>query len=515
MENTRYEHESIVVIDFGGQYNQLIARRIRELGVYCEMLSYNTPTEKLKSLNPKGLILSGGPSSVYERDAALIDKCIYELGIPVLGICYGMQLIAANLGGHVEQGRTSEYGRTGLKIIKEDAIFEGLPHEQECWMSHGDYIKAPPQGFNVTSKTSTIPVASMSNPDRKLYGVQFHPEVKHTPYGQEMLKNFVFEVCGCRGDWNMENFISEEIERIREIVGDQQVVCGLSGGVDSSVAAVLVHKAVGDQLTCIFVNHGLMRFGEVDQVCRTFGQQFAMNFHYVDAEDRFMSKLMGIIDPERKRKIIGEEFIRVFEEEAKRLGSVDYLVQGTLYSDVIESGTDTAARIKTHHNVGGLPDDMQLKLIEPLRDLFKDEVRLVGQELGLPHDIVWRQPFPGPGLGVRIAGEITREKVEIVREADAIVRQEIAAEALDQYIWQAFAVLLDVKSVGVMGDKRTYAYPIIVRAVTSEDAMTADWAKLPYEVLERISSRIVNEVENVNRVLFDITSKPPGTIEWE
>ena len=515
MDNTKLQHETIIVLDFGGQYNQLIARRIRELNVYCEMHSYHTSIEKIKALNPMGLILSGGPSSVYEQGAAHVDKAIYELGIPVLGICYGMQLMAADLGGVVEQGRSSEYGRTGLKILDEDVLFSGLPAEQECWMSHGDYIKAPPEGFKVTAKTNTIPVAAISNQEKKLYGVQFHPEVKHTPYGQEVLRNFVFNVCGCHGEWTMENFIAEEIDRIRTKVGDQKVVCGLSGGVDSSVAAVLVHRAIGDQLTCIFVDHGLMRFGEPDQVCQTFGQQFDMNFNYVDAEERFLSKLKGVADPERKRKIIGEEFIRVFEEEAKKLGEVDYLVQGTLYADVIESGTDTAARIKSHHNVGGLPEDMHFKLIEPLRALFKDEVRKVGLELGLPNDIVWRQPFPGPGLAVRIAGEVTREKAETVREADAIVRQEIAAEALDQYIWQAFAVLLDVKSVGVMGDKRTYAYPIIVRAVTSEDAMTADWAKLPYEVLERISSRIVNEVEDVNRVLYDITTKPPGTIEWE
>jgi GMP synthase (glutamine-hydrolysing) len=516
MEDLRFHHESIVIIDFGGQYNQLIARRIRELKVYCEMVTYRTPLEKLRAMNPKGVILSGGPASVYEEGAPRIDKGIYDLGVPVLGICYGMQLMAAGLGGIVEHGNTREFGRTSLKITdREDPLFAGLPTEQECWMSHGDYIKAPPEGFTATSKTDGIPVASMSCPTRDLYGVQFHPEVKHTPYGQEMLKNFVFNVCGCSGDWSMEGFISEEIERIREVVGRQKVICGLSGGVDSSVAALLVHKAIGDQLSCIFVDHGLMRQGEVEQVCRVFGQEFAMDFHFVDAEERFLSKLKGVTDPERKRKIIGEEFIRVFEEEAKRLGSADYLVQGTLYSDVIESGTDTAARIKSHHNVGGLPEYMQLKLIEPLRDLFKDEVRKVGEELGLPHEIVWRQPFPGPGLGVRIAGEVSREKVEIVRAADAIVRQEITAAALDQYIWQAFAILLDIKSVGVMGDKRTYAYPIIVRAVISEDAMTADWAKLPYEVLERISSRITNEVDGVNRVLLDITSKPPGTIEWE
>lgn len=515
MEDRGVQHELIIVMDFGGQYNQLIARRIRELSVYCEMVPYYTPVEKIKSMDPKGLILSGGPSSVYEEGAPHIDTGIYSLGIPVLGICYGTQLMAASLGGIVERGKTSEYGRTSLVIEEDDVLFTGLPKEQECWMSHGDYIKEPPKSFKVTARTLGIPVAAMSDPERKLFGLQFHPEVKHTPYGQEILKNFVFDVCGCKGDWSMQDFINEEIDKIRAQVGDKKVVCGLSGGVDSSVAAVLVHRAIGDQLTCIFVNHGLMRFGEADEVCRTFGQQFEMNFKYVDAQERFLSKLQGVVDPERKRKIIGEEFIRVFEDEANKLGNVDFLVQGTLYSDVIESGTDTAHKIKSHHNVGGLPEDMELELIEPLRDLFKDEVRKVGEELGLPHDIVWRQPFPGPGLAVRIAGEITQDKVEIVREADAIVRQEIKAEGLEQYIWQAFAVLLDVKSVGVMGDKRTYAYPIIVRAVTSEDAMTADWAKLPYEVLERISSRIVNEVENVNRVLYDITSKPPGTIEWE
>jgi len=514
MKRPSEQHETVIVLDFGGQYNQLIVRRIRECNVYCEMLPYNTSLEKIKSVNPKGIILSGGPSSVYEERAPRLDRRIYDLGIPILGICYGMQLMAHDLGGVVEQGKSSEYGRTRLEVVAYDEIFKGLPDEQECWMSHGDYIKSPPKEFQITSRTS-LPVASMSNPSRRLYGVQFHPEVRHTPYGQEMLKNFIFRVCGCRGEWTMENFIEEEVERIRETVGKRKVLCALSGGVDSSVAAALVHKAIGHQLTCIFVNHGLLRYGEVEQVRRTFEQQFNMNFHYADAGERFLSRLKGVSDPEEKRKIIGEEFIRVFEEEAGKLGEIDFLVQGTLYSDVIESGTGTAARIKSHHNVAGLPEDMRFKLIEPLRNLFKDEVRRVGEELGLPRDIIWRQPFPGPGLAVRIAGEVTREKLNIVREADAIVTQEIEAAGLSEYIWQAFAVLLDVKSVGVMGDERTYAYPIIVRAVTSEDAMTADWAKLPYEVLERISSRIVNEVESINRVLYDITSKPPATIEWE
>lgn len=509
------KEELVLVLDFGGQYNQLIARRVREANVYCEMLPYFTPLETILEKKPKGIIFSGGPSSVYGKGAPRIDQKLYTSGIPILGICYGMQLMAHDLGGQVEQAQAREYGKTRLEVVAEDPLMRGLPKEQQCWMSHGDYIKIPPPGFIVTAKTAYSPVSAMADSDRKLYGVQFHPEVVHTPYGQDMLKHFLYDVCKCTGEWSMTSFIQEEVETIRAQVGDRKVLCALSGGVDSAVAALLVHKAIGDQLTCVFVNHGLLRKGEAEQVQETFRGRFGLNLIYVDAVKRFLDKLQGVEDPERKRKIIGEEFIRVFEEEARKLGQIDYLVQGTLYSDVIESGTETAATIKSHHNVGGLPEDMHFELIEPLRSLFKDEVRAVGEELGLPPGIVWRQPFPGPGLGIRILGAITEEKLEILREADAIVREEIQAAGLGKEVWQYFAVLPNMRSVGVMGDERTYAYTVVIRAVTSHDAMTADWARLPYELLEKMSSRIVNEVKHVNRVAYDITSKPPATIEWE
>ncbi|MDK2817262.1 MAG: hypothetical protein PWR22_1891 [Moorella sp. (in: firmicutes)] len=515
MRENKQPAEIVLVLDFGGQYNQLIARRIREAGVYSEMIPFNTPLEEILARRPKGIVFSGGPASVYSPGAPRIDRALYESGIPILGICYGMQLMAHDLGGRVEAAAGREYGKTELEVTTDDILFAGLPRTMQCWMSHGDYISAPPPGFRVTARSAYTPVAAMSDPGRRLYGVQFHPEVKHTPLGQEMLRRFLFQVCGCRGDWSVSSFIEEQVAAIRERVGDGRVLCALSGGVDSSVAAALVHRAVGDRLTCVFVNHGLLRQGEAEQVQKTFGQALKVNLIYVDAGERFLAKLAGVTDPEEKRKIIGHEFIRVFEEEARKLGKVDFLVQGTLYPDVIESGTETAAVIKSHHNVGGLPEDMELELIEPLRLLFKDEVRRVGEELGLPEEIVWRQPFPGPGLAIRILGEVTPEKLAILRQADAIVTEEIRRAGLYQEIWQSFAVLPSMKSVGVMGDERTYAYPIVVRAVTSDDAMTADWARLPYELLERISSRIVNEVRHVNRVVYDITSKPPATIEWE
>lgn len=509
------QKEMVLVMDFGGQYSQLIARRIRECGVYCEIVPYSVTIDKIIDQQPKGIVFSGGPSSVYSERAPKCDEKVFKLGIPVLGICYGMQLTAHLLGGKVAHAESREYGNTHLFVDDSQDLFAEISRETQVWMSHGDYINTPPDGFTITGHTNSTPVAAMSNNEQKIYGVQFHPEVVHTPEGQKILRNFLFNICGCSGDWNMGSFVDQAIQKIRDQVGNKRVLCALSGGIDSSVAAVLVHRAVGDQLTCVFVNHGFLRKGEPEQVVKTFRDGFNMNLVYVDAVDRFMAKMAGVTDPEQKRKIIGEEFIRVFESEAAKLGDIDFLVQGTLYPDVIESGTETAAVIKSHHNVGGLPEDMTFKLVEPLRDLFKDEVRALAREINLPEDIVWRQPFPGPGLAIRIIGEVTAERLEILREADSIVYQEIKIAGLYRKIWQSFAILPAMKSVGVMGDERTYAYTIGLRIVESEDGMTADWVRLPYEVLDVISRRIVNEVKGVNRIVYDVTSKPPSTIEWE
>lgn len=508
-------HQLCIVLDFGGQYNQLIARRVRECGVYCEVKSYKTPLEEIKRLNPVGIIFTGGPNSVYEESSPHISKEIFEMGIPILGICYGCQLMAYTLDGKVSTCINSEYGKTETFYDNSSLIFNELSDKSVSWMSHTDYISELPQGFKITAHTDNCPVAAMENAEKKLYAVQFHPEVNHTQNGLDMINGFLKNVCGCTGDWTMENYAKTAIADIRKKVGDGKVLLALSGGVDSSVAAALLAKAVGNQLTCIFVDHGFMRKNEGDEVEAAFAD-WGINFVRVNAKEQFMSKLSGVSDPETKRKIIGEEFIRVFEQEAKKIGTVDYLVQGTIYPDVIESGSGDAAVIKSHHNVGGLPDYVDFKeIIEPLRMLFKDEVRQLGIELGLSEVLVWRQPFPGPGLAIRIIGDITDEKLEILQDADYIFREEIAKAGLDRKINQYFAVLTNMRSVGVMGDSRTYDYTLALRGVTTTDFMTADFAKIPYEVLEIAAARIVNEVKHINRVVYDITTKPPSTIEWE
>jgi GMP synthase (glutamine-hydrolysing) len=508
----------VVVLDFGGQYSQLIARRVRECGVFSELLPHSASVDEIKRRQPRGLILSGGPASVYSEGAPKLRPELLELGIPVLGICYGMQAMALELGGKVEGAPIGEFGRSTLTVHEPGRLFAGLPVEQPCWMSHRDTVFEPPAGAVALASSSESPVAAFENIDRGLYGIQFHPEVVHTPYGTEVLRRFLDDICGCDMAWSAASVAEEQIQRIREQVGDGQVICGLSGGVDSSVAALLVHRAVGDQLTCVFVDHGLMRRNEGEQVVAAFRDNFHVPLVAVDAEERFLERLKGVTDPEAKRKAIGAEFIRVFEQEAAKLGNPKYLVQGTLYSDVIESGGGTgAATIKSHHNVGGLPEDLEFELVEPLRMLFKDEVRAVGAELGMSERLVWRQPFPGPGLAIRIVGgEVTRDRLAILRDADYVLQDEIRSAGLYRELWQSFCVLpADLRSVGVQGDERSYGYVVVIRAVTSDDAMTADWARLPYDLLERVASRMINEIPQVNRVTLDITSKPPGTIEWE
>jgi GMP synthase (glutamine-hydrolysing) len=514
----RAASDQVVVLDYGGQYSQLIARRVRECGVFSTLLPHHVGPEEVARLSPRGVILSGGPASVYADGAPSLDPRLLELGVPVLGICYGMQLLARELGGRVEAAEVGEFGRSQLTVRSPGRLLAGTPADQSCWMSHRDTVFEPPPGFDALAASSASPVAAFESAQRQIYGIQFHPEVVHTPYGQQVLSNFLLDVCGCDGSWSAQSVIDEQIERIRDQVGPAgRAICGLSGGVDSSVAALLVHRAIGDRLTCVFVDHGLMRKNEGEQVVAAFREDFKVPLVAVDASERFLAKLRGVTDPETKRRIIGAEFIRVFEEEAAKLEDPEFLVQGTLYSDVIESGGGTGtATIKSHHNVGGLPEDLEFKLVEPLRSLFKDEVRAVGAELGLPERLVWRQPFPGPGLAIRIVGgEATRERLDVLREADAILQDEIRKAGLYRDLWQSFCVLPDIRTVGVQGDARTYGNVIVIRAVTSDDAMTADWARLPYDLLEQIASRMINQIRPVGRVVLDITSKPPGTIEWE
>ena len=517
-KSTLTDVQKIIVLDYGSQYNQLIARRIREFGVFSELRSHKITADEVREINPIGIVLSGGPNSVYADNAFGIDEAIFELGIPILGICYGMQLLTDKLGGKVvPAGQTgnSEYGQSTLRLKAESKLFADTPKEQTVLMSHGDAVTEIPAGFHLVGDSADCPYAAIENTEKNIYGIQFHPEVRHSVYGNDILRNFAFKICGAKGDWSMDNFIDLQINEIRKKVGDRKVLLGLSGGVDSSVVGVLLQRAIGDQLTCIFVDHGLLRKNEGDQVMEMLGGKFGLNIIRVDASKRFLDLLAGVEDPEKKRKIIGNEFVSVFDDEASKLKGVDFLAQGTLYTDVIESGTDTAQTIKSHHNVGGLPEDMQFELIEPLNTLFKDEVRALGTALGMPDEVVWRQPFPGPGLAIRVMGEITAERLETVRESDAILREEIAKAGLDRDIWQYFTVNTGVRSVGVMGDGRTYDYTIAIRAITSIDSMTADFARIPWDVLQKISVRIVNEVDHVNRIVYDITSKPPATVEWE
>ncbi|MBN1268768.1 MAG: glutamine-hydrolyzing GMP synthase [Kiritimatiellae bacterium] len=511
-------HDWIAILDFGSQYSQLIARRIREQQVYCELLRYDTSAEALAQRKPRGIVLSGGPASVFQKNAPLCDKALFELGVPVLGICYGMQLMAQTLGGTVKPGTSREFGGAGVAIVEPDLLFRDLPERLDVWMSHGDQVETPPPGFRILAKTDTCPAAAMANTERRLFGLQFHPEVAHTPSGVDILRRFIFDACGCKGDWKMSQFVRDSIASIRRRVGREHVLCGLSGGVDSSVVAALLHKAIGEQLHCVFVDTGLLRYGEAEQVEKTFGEHFGIDLRVARAKHLFLDRLRNVADPEEKRKVIGGTFIEVFSLEAREFGKVRFLAQGTLYPDVIESVSPLggpSATIKSHHNVGGLPKDLDFELIEPLRELFKDEVRALGRELGLPDDIISRQPFPGPGLAVRIIGGVTAERVELLQQADLRVQEEIRKMPNHQDVWQAFAVLLPVQTVGVMGDGRTYENVAAIRAVQSLDGMTADWFRLPYETLDSISSRIINEVRGINRVVYDISSKPPSTIEWE